>query len=151
MKLLSTVTALLLASVAAAQDIKDIKDPTFVSQTPTPKAALTEHAPIKSPFQEDEELKALEKAKEDALLKALEAKRIAVQTAVAPIRVLARGLQGERAVVLLALDANHHVMLAKGDPLQLNTTAGTVEIRLKNVTRQSVSLELSDGTLLPLQ
>ncbi len=118
--------------------------------------------PLVSPFQEDEELMALERAREEARLKAeLEAKlaaetkeetrRVAIQAALAPIKVLARGLQGNRAVVLLALDSNRRIMLAKDESMTLNTTVGAVEIRLRSVTRQTLSFELSDGTILPLQ
>lgn len=111
---------------------------------------------------EDEELIAIEKAKEEARLKAdrekadavemrEENRKVALRAAMAPIKVLARGLQGDRAVVLLAVDSSRRIMLAKDETMVLTTPAGAIELRLIKVTRQTLSFELEDGTLIPLQ
>lgn len=134
-----------------------------LAQTPAPASASKPASPpSSSPFQEDEDLRIMERAKEEARLKAEaeaaaaakakeDARRMAIQTAMAPIKILARGKQGDRAVVLLALDATRRVTIALNEPMTLNTAAGAVEMRLTKVTRQTLTFELSDGTILPLQ
>lgn len=131
-------------------------------QDPAPTEPPAKKAPLQSPFQEDEDMMALERAREEARLKAEreenmaaqnreESRKVALRAALAPIKVLARGLQGERAVVLLALDNTRRIMLAKDETMVLATAAGAVELRLRTVTRQTLSFELEDGTILPLQ
>lgn len=125
-------------------------------------ASATSAEAAASPFGEDQDLVAQARAQEEARIKAAkeeaaaaelkaETRRVSIQTALAPIKVLARGLQGERAVVLIALDGNRRIMIAKNERMTLNTTTGTVELLLKDVTRQTLSFELNDGTILPLQ
>lgn len=148
--LLGVISVAMVANVSLAQN----------GETPVKPERKT--VPLQSPFQEDEDLVALERAKEEARLKAAkeeaaakvmqeESRKLALRAALAPIKILARGLQGERAVVLLAVDSNRRIMLAKDETMVLTTPAGAMELRLLKVTRQTLSFELEDGTILPLQ
>lgn len=131
-------------------------------QTQTKSSAPDKEKKIFSPFQEDAEERAKaeaeeavrmqeEKAAAEAAANKVEARRMAIQMAVAPIKVLARGIQRDKSVALLALDGTRRIMIAKGDTLSLNTTAGAVEFKLTTVTKQSLTFELSDGTQLTIQ
>lgn len=86
---------------------------------------------------------------DEGLMRAAQLK--AARAAVQPWRILARGISGERAVVILALDPERRAFVSKGDTITLDTPNGAMQLRLTSIGRQSLEFTLPDGTLIHLQ